>query len=364
MSDDNNKSEIIDIEPEDIIDQKAEEPTSNAPENSGTSRKIFGVGAIAVMLAGIAGGWVYRDLLANYFPNDQVQAMSARVDMLETNTKSMSSKLDAVVGVTDEIKSQLGAAQAAAEDADNIALGLKSESNATTTSIVALQSALAKANSALDELRTKISSGTGSTTQGDNLALGARVENLEKDVASLRQLGSTGTNDNAALSQSLADLKAKIAAGVSFQGEYGRVQRLVPAAEGLEELGKNAALGLPNAKGLAAELKAIANVLPDTQVAAAASQDESWWGTATSLIASLVTVKTAGTSDWHLLAEQSASLAELGELSKAVSTLEQGEGALPVELQKWHDRAAARLQLEVAVEITAAAVLRQIAAKG
>ena len=51
-------------------------------------------------------------------------------------------------------------------------------------------------------------------------------------------------------------------------------------------------------------------------------------------------------------------------MSLAITTLEKAEGAMPVDLQKWHDRAVQRLKLEDAFSKTSGAVLRQIAAKG
>jgi hypothetical protein len=363
MIDDNAQPEIIDIEADDVIERKTSEPTNSSSLKRGTKRSLIGSVALGLILASIGGGWIYRDLLANYFPNDQVQSMSMRVETLETNAKAMSNKLDAVVGVTDEIKSQLGAAQAAAENADRIATGMKSDSAATKLSIAAVQSALSKANISLETLRDKITNGVTSTGEPDASGLKNRIDNLEKDVASLKQSGGATTTDSALLSQSLADLKAKIAAGTSFKDEFGRIQRLVPAAEGLDVLGANAELGIPNARSLALELKTIAAALPEIETSKT-NEDGSWWGSTTTMLSQLVTIKSAGTPDWRSLAAQTISFAEQGDLAKSVSTLEGIEGALPVELQKWHDRAAARIAIEAALEKTSSAVLRQIAAKG
>jgi hypothetical protein len=363
MTDDTAQPEIIDIEADDIIEQKVGETATVAPLKRATKRSLIGASALAIVLAGVGGGWVYRDILANYFPNDQVQTMATRVETLETNAKAMSNKLDAVVGVTDEIKSQLGAAQAAAEEAKKTAGGLKSDFTTTKLSIIVAQSAIAKANTALDELRSKIDNGVSSTVEPNTSGLKARVDSLEKDVANLKQSAGATTTDNALLSQSLADLKAKIAAGTSFKDEFGRIQGLVPAAEGLDVLGANAELGIPNAQILALELKTIAAALPEIEPSKT-NEDVSWWGSTTTMLSQLVTIKSAGTPDWRGLAAQTISFAEQRDLAKSVSTLERIEGALPVELQKWHDRAAARVAIEAALEKTSSAVLRQIAAKG
>ena len=39
----------------------------------------------ALILALLAGGWLYRGVLADYFPSNQMAAMQARLDALETN---------------------------------------------------------------------------------------------------------------------------------------------------------------------------------------------------------------------------------------------------------------------------------------
>jgi hypothetical protein len=363
MTDDNNKPDFIDIEPENIVEQKAPEATPIAPVVRRKGAKTFGLAAAALIAAGLAGSWIYRDLLANYFPSDQVQALASRVDGLETTNKSLSTKLDAVVGLTDEMKSQLSAAQSAANNADKLASGANADASAVKTSIGELKLALSKANTSIDELRTRTASGGTAAPASDSTELISRVDNLEKEVAGLKSAGTSAKPDMALLSQSLADLKAKISAGTSFSDELQRIQRLVPAADGLDVLSISAAHGLPNAQGLSEELKAISQSLPEAEVVADV-KDDSWWAAASNMISDLVTIKSIGASDWRGLATQSAELAQQGNLAKAVEALEHGEGPLPVELQKWHDRAAERIGLEAALEKTSGAVLREIAAKG
>jgi hypothetical protein len=96
--------------------------------------------------------------------------------------------------------------------------------------------------------------------------LSSRIDALEKDLMSLKASKNSGAADTAVLSQSLADLKAKIGSGVGYGPELERVQRLAPAAPGLDVLALNAAQGLPDAKGLAAELTALAETLPKPAV--------------------------------------------------------------------------------------------------
>jgi hypothetical protein len=369
MTDQKDTSDIIDIEPEDVVEHKADESAS--PPIAKPQRKTLrvGLGAAVVLVSALGGGWFYRDVLSSYLPSDQVQSMSLRMDALEATSAALNGKLDAVVGLTDEIKSELGAAQSAAQNADKLANGLKAESANTSKSLTALQSALTKANAAVDELKAKVATGnpiaTGPATSVaiDTSGLSSRIETLEKDVASLKQSGGTANADTAVLSQSLADLKAKIAAGTPYQDEFERVKLMVPAAEGLDVLSSTATQGLPNAEGLASELKVLATAMPKNDAAPAAT-DESWWGSTVNVMSGLITIKTVGAADWLQLANQSAEFAQQGDLAKAISALEQSGAALPMELQQWHDRANSRLALEQALEKTSNAVLRQLAAKG
>ncbi len=363
MSDHENQSEIIDISPDNIVDSTSEEKASSPqPKRSRTSLGIVGLVAVA---SAVGGGWLYRDLLSSYLPSDQTQAMAVRVDALEATTKTLSGKLDAVVGFSDEIKSQLGAALSAAEEAKKQTGTLNQDAVGTKKNIAALEKSLAAATATIDELKSAMrSDGTAQAPAGaDSSALASRVDSLEKDVASLKTSTGTAKADTAVLSQSLADLKANVAQGAPYADEIGRIARMVPAAEGLEVLSAQATQGLPNAQGLSAELKNIIATLPKSEPTPAAP-DNSWWGSAVSMMSGLITIKDSGVADWRDIATQCAVLAEQGDLKKAVLTLEQAEGALPVELQKWHDKAVARLALEQAMEKASAAVLREIAAKG
>jgi hypothetical protein len=274
--------------------------------------------------------------------------------------KTLNSKVEAVVSFTDEMKSQITAAQSAAE----AIAPLQAESAESKAKIVALQTALNAATAAVDGLKKQVMSGTV-TSSGNGVAdagLTARVVVIEKDVASLKQ-GGGNTSDVTLLSQSLADLKAKIAAGVSYQDEVGRVKVMVPAADGLDVLQSFSANGLPNAVGLATEVKALALALPKA-VETQSGPETGWWGYFSALAGDLITVKSAGQTDWTKVANDCAALAEGGDLSSVVSKLDGAEGALPVELQQWKVRVTSRISQEQALESVAGAVLRQIAAKG
>lgn len=364
------QSEIIDIAPEDIVENdvgktSAEKPATNSSLGRFTV-KHAGLAALALMaLSAIVGAYGYRNVLFNYFPSDQMQGMTTRLDALESTTKVLNGKLDAVVALTDEIKSHLGAAQTAAEEARKQAVSLQSEASDVKTRLAAAEKSISAANDKVTQLQSKLAPSASSATAigNDNSGLTARIDSLEKDVASLKQTSGTAKPNTAELAQALASLKAKIAEGSAYADEIKAIKNMLPSAEGLDVLVANSAQGVSNAKTFAADLKAVAATLPKPEIVLANSTN-TWWGRTTDLLSGLITIKTVGADDWPQIANQAASLADAQKLGDAIKIIEQAQNPLPAPLQKWLDRAAARLAVEQALEKTAAAVSREIAARG
>lgn len=348
-----NPEDIIDIAPENIVENGS---TADAPKPVRNKRNFALVASLAVVSA-IAGGWLYRDVLSNYLPPDQMNSMAVRLDGLETLNATLNKKVEAIVGFNDEMKSKIEAAQAQSVSI----LQLQSAGAESKSKIEVLQKSLKTAVDSMDGLKSQLMASGSASGDAANPALILRLDSLEKDIASLKQ--GVGANENTtALSQSLADLKAKIAAGTGFQAEIERIKIMVPAAEGLDVLAEHAS-GIPNAAGLAVELR---NLLPQLQPAPSptANSDSSWWSYAASLASGIITVKASGVADWNAAASQAITAAEQGDLAAAIAGLEKVESAMPSEIQKWHDRAATRLAIEQALEKTSGAVMREIAAKG
>ncbi len=190
----------------------------------------------------------------------------------------------------------------------------------------------------MSELRKSIStSGTGTNAGGtvDNAALaalGQRLDQLEKDVASLKSAGGGGDTASvtSALSQALSDLKAKVAAGTGYAVEYDRIARMVPAAPGLEVLANSAQDGLPGAQGLAQELRAAIPALPQPE--APAPEGDSYWDSLLDSLSGIITVRQIGEANWPQLAERAAAFAEAGDLTQAISTVDGAEGEKPMAL--------------------------------
>ena len=401
MSDENHiresaaKPQVIDLEAEDITVEpdavkaeagtvEAESTSSAIPDDSPPpppftppplQRKRRGAAGwvIAALALGLlTGGWIYRGLLSSYLPDDAMTAMQSRLAVLEANGKTMG---DQFLGLSDSSEKATRGLATLDEAMKSTASGLAGVSARVEhfeSRVAATEQALASAKSDLDSLRAALSAGatgsganTGTADTAALAALGQRIEALEKDVASLKS--GSGASDNAsfttALSQALADLKAKAAAGASYQEEYDRLTRMVPAAAGLDALASHAALGIPSPAGLALELRAAIPALPQP-AAPPAPVEDSYWNSLLGGLSGIITIRDIGEADWPRLAEKAAGLAEAGDITEAIAVIDAAEGSKPSALTQWRDRAAARLQIEAAIGQVSESVLRQIAALG
>ncbi len=342
----------------------------NSPPNTAPAKRTgsWRWAAAALVMGLIAGGWFYRDVLSAYLPTDEMTAINARVEALEANGKTVSEQLLSVSQATDAAVQNAAALSGAVAEAKSGLADVTSRAGSFESRLASAETTLTSAKSDLDALRNAVSAsgaGTGTADQAALAAIGQRIEALEKDVASLKSGAGGGDSASltAALSQALADLKAKVAAGTGFQSEYDRISRMVPAAAGLDVLAAHAAQGLPTAQGLADELRAAIPALPRPEAPASSSGD-SYWDWVWNNLSGIVTIRDIGVTDWPLLAEKCAALAESGDITEAITLLDAAEGDKPPGITQWRDRAAARLRLEAAVAQAGEAVLRQIAALG
>ncbi|WP_421693629.1 COG4223 family protein [Aestuariivirga sp.] len=385
------RPQVIDLEAEEIRSEAGDTPriederTQTLPppppprQGQAARKRNAAAGLIIALILGLlAGGWLYRDLLYGYLPSNQMTALRNQVAALEQNNSALAAEL---AGLKQNIDATAQAATAAGDAAAQAGQGaqstaskldgLASRLDQTDSKVAAAEEKLSAASTDLDSLRKSLStaSSQGGTpaSPADSAALaaiGQRIDALEKDVASLKS--SAGTSPQAGvtatLSQALSDLKAKVAAGTAYPAEYDRIARMVPAAAGLDVVAAHAADGLPDAKGLAAELRAAIPSLP--QPAAPPAEDDSYFGTFMKSLSGIVTVRPIGETDWRQVAEKSAAFAEAGDLNQAISVIDAAEGEKPMALSQWRARAAARLQLEAALNQVSEAVLRQITALG
>ena len=328
---------------------------------------------IAALFASVIGGaWIYRDLLSGYLPTAEMTAIKTQLDGLEAKTKTMGDQLLAVSKAAADAKTTAASADGAIKSAITEVSGANSRVDGIETRIAAAEATLKAARTDLDSLnRTVAALGTPITATGTSTVdpaalagLNQRIEAVEKDLASLK--ASSATSDAAtlttALSQALADLKAKVAAGASFQPEYNSIARMVPAATGLDVLAAHADLGLPAPAGLAKELRDTIPALPQPEAPQPSGGGYTDW--LLESLSGMITIRTIGETNWPELAEKAAALTETGDLTQAIAAIDAAEGAMPQPLSQWRDRASARLSLEAAVGQVSEAVLRQIAAQG
>ncbi len=352
-----------------------EDKVTPAPPPHAVAKRKGGLArwVIAALIAGvIAGAWIYRDLLSGYLPTAEMTAMKTQLDGLEAKTKTMSDQLLAVSQAADDAKTTAASADGAVKSALADVSGANSRIDGIETRIAAAEAMLKTARADLDGLNSTVAAigtpvmtnGTGTADPATLTALNQRITALEKEVASLK--ATPGTSDTTALttalSQALADLKAKVAAGASFQPEYDSIARMVPAAVGLDVLAAHAAQGLPSPTGLAKELRDAIPTLPQPEAPQPAGDGYLDWLLGS--LSGIITIRDIGETNWPEVAEKAAALAEAGDLSQAIATVDAAEGAKPAPLSQWLDRVNARLSLEAAVQQVSEAVLRQIAAQG
>lgn len=359
---------IIDLDPDQVIEEGVASPAVEKPAKKKKPSSRFLLWSVAALaLSAVGGGWFYRDVLSTYFPSDQLKLAEERGGRLEADNKALHDDVARLSKLTDTLNNSFNALEnktqtiAAAADSTTTAM----QNNDARLS--ALDTGLNDTKKVLADLRGKIGttavSPSGSVDGSALAALSQRIDAIEKDVASLKSSQGTGAADTAVLSQSLADLKAKIASGVGYGAELERIRLLAPAAPGLDVLALNAAQGLPDAKDLGAELTALAETFPKPATVVEGN-DGSMLSNAWKALSRVVRVRNIGEADWPVAAVAAATLAEQGELRQAIDQLNAVEGTKPAGLAQWIERAEARLKLDAAVGAVSEAVIRVIAAKG
>lgn len=377
------KPAVIDLAAEDVTPapedvsaaakETAAAPAGDAPppRRKAPALAYSGKWLVAALIGGgLLGGWLYRDVLSQWLPSNEMTALTNKVAALEVQDKSA---LDQIAGLSGQISSLSGDISRIEGVANDVTARTVALSDATGQTTAQLAQRLTALENNLAEVKNLVAlaSPPAAVTGGAGVppaalaALAQRVEALEKDVASLKAPSADSGSAIATMTAALADLKARIASGQPYEAEFARIQHLVPAAPGLDVLGPQARLGLPDAAGLAAELKAAIPGLPAPQAASQTPaaepgfMDRLW-----NRMTSLVTIRNEGDSNWPELAEKAANQAAAGELSQAIATLNQGGDAKPNALLQWRDRAQARIDLEAALAAVSEAVMRTIAAKG
>lgn len=356
------RTPVIDLEAEDVSPaadtgdtEVPKEEAASPPPPSPPRRSRFWtakrVAFVVAVVAALFGAWAYREFGARWWPPSSISAMEDRLSTLEASNHTLNEQLVALSSAFDNLRS-------------TAAQSVEAQSNKTT----AMEAKVAELDKAVGELRQSVANlGSAPQGSGDPAALAEitkRIEALEQQAAALRETGPTPPpatgNQNAELTQALADLKAKFQAGVAYKDELDRIAVYVPQNAEAAELAPFAASGIPNAQGLGAALDAVIPHLSgpaaDETATAQATGFWAWVGT-------IVKVRDLNTLDWTELAKSAATDAKSGDLKAAIARLEQPGGELPPELADWRDKARQRLKAESAMAQLAAAVTQIIMSK-
>ena len=366
----NRTDPIIDLDADQVIEDVDHVVSNNRPPPAKTASRKRGwfFAGIALLAGALAGGWFYKDVLSVYLPSDQVRTLADKVAVLDASNGALREQLSNVDKLAAQLKSDVDSMEAKDTELAGLAEANQKSQSTTNDKLASLETALGETKKVMADIAARPVVTTEGTTPsvdvGALTALQQRIESLEKDVASLKVKPAEAADNRAELSQGLSDLKAKIAAGTGYRDEYERINRMVPAATGLDVLQQHAALGLPDAKGLGGELRALIGGLPKPILPGPVPESQSWWSGIYDSLSDLITIKVEGDVDWPSAASAAAALADSGDLPQAIEQLSRIEGSKPAGIQRWIDRANARLALEAALKSVEASVLRVIAAKG
>jgi hypothetical protein len=361
-------AKIIELDADQVVEETALPKDSDAPKavTPRKSRSRLVVGAAALLAAAVGGGWFYKDVLSSYFPSDQVLVLQERIDGLEKGNADLLARITQAEGVSKAIADGLNELENKHTTLAQTSADVAAAQSTAGDKLIALEKQIADAQKSVKDLASRpvvTADGSASVDGAALVALQSRIEALDKDMAALKVAPSDAGDNKALLSQSLGDLKARVAAGAGFSAELSRLQQMVPAAQGLDVLQRFADKGSPDAKGLAAALTALAPELP-VPTPAKPDAEKGWLEAAADSLAGIITIRSEDDIDWRAKAVEVAALAEGGDIAKAIEALNTVPGDKPVGVAQWIEKAQGRMAVEAALQSVEEAVLRVIAAKG
>jgi hypothetical protein len=367
---DSRDATIIDLDADQVVENRdplREHDPEPSPRKSTPRRSNLPLLAAALLAGAIGGGFLYRDVLANYLPSNHMQQLTEKLAVLEQENRATKDQLALVDKLSVQLKNDVDALEGKQEALSGLADAVQKADAATVGRFASVEQSIAEAKQEFATLAARPPPPAGTVAAPDQsalIALQQRIDALEKDVAILKVKPPEVPDTTAALSQNLSDLKAKIASGVSYADELERIQRMVPAAAGLDVLQQQSATGVPDAKALAVDLRALIPDLPKPIVPGPVPESEGWWASIYNNLSNLIIIRVEGDVDWPSAAAAAVALADAGDLPQAIEQLNRIEGEKPAGIRQWMDRAQARLGIESALQSVEEAVLRVMAAKG
>jgi hypothetical protein len=361
------KPQVIELGPEDVVvepieaadavaehDDQARPGTAqatpgarnnDAPRAHRRSSYLF---PIAALIAGaLGGGWLYRDVLASYFPSPEVTQLVARLDAAEKTVTSANDRISALEQRTGTLQAQINDTSAStSSDLDEV----KASSRAAGQRIEQIETALAAVRKQGSDLQARISSIGSSATTGPAVSqvaldeLRVRLDAAEKELAAIKSAPPQQSRA-AELAKSLTALRQAALAGKPFTAELNAISAALPAMAIDPEMKLLSSSGAPDAAALARDLDSIAGTMQPTGTSG--GQESAGWFM--SKLSSLVTVRAINETDWQKLASVVGHMAASGNLGEAIQVIEKANGTLPQALADWRDRAARRMKLETSL---------------
>jgi hypothetical protein len=372
--DDLKDGNIIDLDADQVFEH-VEKPTTDEPSAPSVeeqmkpiARKSLRSGlaypALALIAGVIAGGWFYKDVLADYFPSDRTKALTEKIDVIEKGNANLREQIASLDRLSSQVKADVDALESKDGALSATIADVQSSQSAANEKLASLEQNIADVKKTMATMAAQPSVGSTGTVDASALvALRDRIDTIERDIVALKAKPVEPPDNTVMLTRSLTDMKVKVAAGAPFMDDLLRIQRLVPAASGVETLQQHAAAGLPDTKGLSQELKALIGDLPKPIVPGPVPESEGWWSWIVDGLSDIVSIRVEGEADWPTAASAAAALAESGDLPQAMEQLNAVQDAKPPGIQQWLERAQARLDVDKAVQSIEEAVLRDIAAK-
>ena len=201
--------------------------------------------------------------------------------------------------------------------------------------------ALKKKTAAIDGLRDDIGE------------LKKRLAVLDANLQALKAAPATPP-----IGAAYAALRARVAAGQPYADQLTRLTTLLPAAEGLDALRRNADNGVPTRAMLKTRLDAlIAARAKPRQEAASRPAEGGLLDKLTGKFARLVKVRRIDQPDWPAALQQARSALDAGDVTAAIAALRKQPGQPPADIAAWVADATAHVEARAALTRLSDAVI-------
>jgi hypothetical protein len=345
------KPQIIDATAEVLPDdapmqsepESRSQPTESAyvpPPSSARKGSSWTLPLAALMVGALGGGWFYRDVIASYFPSDQVSALQARNAELQASISQLTTETGALKSAVNDIATGLQTGQQSSET-------LSASQKSSDTRIAKLGNDMVAITKRIDQIQADMASSATAVVPGSPDAsalknLVDRVTRLEAELVNLQTAKTTASPDMT----NFAALNKRASAGEPFTAELATVSHLVGPEE-VSLLEQAASSGLDPASTLIAALPSLAPT--GTTSSTPAPAERRWYE---NLLSDFITITPIGERDWKNILMQAENAGKTGGLPAAITNLDAAEkdGALPANISAWRDKARQRVSLDAVLQ--------------